>query len=142
MTTVTSFNDSNAVTGRMRQITIDGFDYRLQEQSGNVQDHGTESVAYIAWEPSSGAVGETTYLVAKTPDAVTHNNHTILFEKPFPSSPTFLADMQTADGGDTANVRCMSNDGVSVDVLIDEEQAQDTEVDHITEVVGFMLFSR
>jgi len=142
MTTITGFNDSNAVAGRVRQISVDGFGYRMQEQEGNVQDHGTENLSYIAWEPSSGAMGDTIYLVEKTIDAVKHDDYCIFFDEPFPSAPTFLADMQTTDGGDTANVRYANKDEFAVDVLIDEEQSRDTETGHTTEVVGYMAFSR
>ena len=142
MTTVTSFNDSTTVTGRMKKITVDGFNHRMQEQEGNVQDHGTERLSYIAWEPSSGTMADTTYLVEKTADTVSHRFHNIDFENPFASSPAFLADMQTTDGGDTANVRYANKDGFSVDVLIDEEQSRDNETNHTKEVVGVMVFNR
>ncbi len=142
MTTVTSFNDSTTVTGRMKKITVDGFNHRMQEQEGNVQDHGTERLSYIAWEPSSGTMVDTTYLVEKTADTVSHRFHNIDFENPFALSPTFLADMQTADGENTANVRYANKDGFSVDVLIDEEQSQDNETNHTKEVVGVMVFNR
>jgi hypothetical protein len=141
-TAVISYNDSDAVTGRMKQITVDGFKYRMQEQEANTQDHGTEKLAYIAWEPSSGAVVGITYLVEKTADAVKHKTYAMMFEKPFTSTPVFLADMQTTDGGDTANIRCKNRSDLSVDVWIDEEQSKDTEVNHTSEVIGYMAFSR
>jgi hypothetical protein len=142
MTAVTSFNDSDALTGRMKQITVDGFQYRMQEQESNAQNHGAERLSYIAWEPSCGVVKDTTYLVEKTLDAVKHNSYNIQYAKSFISSPTFLADMQTTDGGDTANIRCNNNDRFSVDILVDEEQSLDTEVEHTNEIVGYMVFSR
>ncbi len=141
ITTIASFKDSNAVTGRMKQITIDSFWYRMQEQEANRHDHGSEKLAYIAWEPSSGAVRGTTYLVAKTANAVKSKTYAMVFEKPFTSTPAFLADMQTTDGGDTANIRCKNVSDFSVDVWIDEEQSKNTEVDHTDEVVGFIAFS-
>ena len=141
MTSVTSFNDSDAVTGRTRQITIDGFEYRMQEQEANTQDHGAERLSYIAWEPSAGAVGGTTYVVETAADAVTHQICGIMFEEPFSSAPILLADMQTSDGGNTANVRCDNKDDLSIDVWIDEEQSLDTEVSHGSEVIGYMAFS-
>jgi hypothetical protein len=141
MTTLASFNDSDAATGQMKQITVDGFNFRMREQEANAQDHGTEMLAYIAWEPSSGAVGGTSYLVDNTADAVKHKAYAIMFEKPLPSTPVFLADMQTTDGGNTANVRCKNKSELSVDVWIDEEQSLDAEVNHTKEVVGYMAFS-
>ena len=112
MTTVTSFNDSDAITGRMKQITVDGFQYRMQEQESNAQNHVAERLSYIAWEPSSGLVGDVTYLIERTVDSLTHNSSTIDFENPFVSAPVFLAGMQTADGTDTANVRYINKDRI------------------------------
>ncbi len=142
MTSVASFNDSVAVTDRTKLITADGFKHRMQEQEANTQDHGTEKLAYIAWEPSSGTVGGTTYVVEKTADSVTHNTFSMMFTEPLTSAPVLLADMQTTDGGDTGNLRCKNRGEFSVDVFIDEEQSKDTEGWHTTEVVGVMAFSR
>ncbi len=142
MTAVTSFNDSDALTGRMRRITVDGFQYRMQEQEANAQNHGAERLAYIAWEPSSGTVGDVTYLVENTADSVRHDDYCIFFDEPFASPPAFLADMQTCDGADTANIRFKNKDEFAVDVMIDEEQSKDTETRHTSEIVGFMAFVR
>jgi hypothetical protein len=141
MTTVASFNDSNAVTGETTGIRVDGFMYRMKEQEANTQDHGTEGLAYIAWEPSSGVVGGTTFLVEKTADAVMHKPYPLRFEKPFTKAPIFLADMQTTNGGNTANLRCKNKGGASIGIWIDEEQSLDAEFGHTAEVVGYMAFS-
>jgi hypothetical protein len=142
MTSVVSFNDADTVTGRVKYITTDGFSYRFQEQDSNVQDHGTETVAYIAWEPSMGLIGDTLYRVERTDNVVTHKNYSVSFDMQTDAAPAFLADMQTTDGGDAANVRCNNKGSLSVDVLIDEEQSKDSEVNHTTEAVGFILLSR
>ena len=142
MTSLTSFNDAEAVTGRIRQITSDGFSYRMKEQESNTQDHLAETLSYIAWEPSMGKTGTVTYNVGQTADAVTHKVYSLLFDTQFASPPTFLADMQTTDGGDTANVRCRNKADGAVEVLIDEEQSRDSETGHITEVVGFIALEQ
>ena len=64
----------------------------------------------------------------------------IEFEQPFGSAPHFLADMQTAGGKETANVRWQNKNNHLVEVQIDEEQSRDTETRHTTEVVGYMVF--
>ena len=46
--------------------------------------------------------------------------------------------MQTTDVGNTANLRWQNKDAIAVDLLDDEEQSKDAEVNHITEVVGFI----
>ena len=56
--------------------------------------------------------------------------------------PAVLADMQTTNGGNTANVRSTRRDAYSFGVLVSEEQSHDDEVDHCTEAVGYMVFGR
>lgn len=55
--------------------------------------------------------------------------------------PVFLADMQTTDGGNTANLRWTNRDFSGVDVQVDEEQSRDNEVWHTTEVVGYLALA-
>ena len=69
------------------------------------------------------------------------NFYPIVFDETFLNIPVFLADMQTTDGGDTANLRYQNKDLYGVDVQIDEEQSSDAETFHTTEVVGYMLFA-
>jgi hypothetical protein len=142
LSTLTSFNDADTVTGRMKRVTTDGFSYRMQEQESNTQDHMQETLSYIAWEPSSGEMGDTSFRVGRTVDAVKHKDYSLLFDSPLASSPIFLADMQTTDGGDTANVRYRKKAGDAVDVLIDEEQSRDSETSHTTEVLGYVALTR
>ncbi len=55
-TTIGSFNNANAVTSRVNDIDANGFQLHLQEQEANRQNHGAETVMYIAWSASVGTV--------------------------------------------------------------------------------------
>ena len=114
----------------------------MQKQELNSQTHTTETISYIAWEPSSGNIDGLTFEINKTGNVVTDDFHKVTFNQDFMTSPMFLADMQTTDGPDTANVRWQKKDAYGVDVQIDEEQSKDTEIDHTTEIVGYMVFSQ
>jgi hypothetical protein len=70
LTAVTSVNEADAVITRLRSITSRSFEVRLQEQMNHVQSHATETIDYIAWEPSSGSVDGLTFEVQTTPDVV------------------------------------------------------------------------
>jgi hypothetical protein len=142
MTTITTFNGSDAVTGRVRRVTPQGFEYRMQEQEAKGQFHMVEAVAYLAWEPSTGSVGDLKFLVARTANEVTEDYVNVMFPQPFAATPAFLADMQTTNNSDTANIRWNHLDGFAVDVLIDEEQSRDREIHHVAEVVGYMVFGQ
>ncbi|MCD4804979.1 MAG: fibronectin type III domain-containing protein [Desulfobacterales bacterium] len=140
--TVSSFNEEDAVCSRLRNIDTTGFDFCMQEQELNSQRHTIETISYIAWEPSSGTVGNLTFEVDKTDDVITHNLQTIVYNETFMATPVFLADMQTTDGGDTANLRRQNKDFYGIDIKITEEQSRDSEINHTTEVVGYMVFAK
>jgi subtilisin family serine protease len=139
---VASFNGSEAVTDRLRTITTGDFEFRMQEQESNTQSHEVETIYYIAWEPGSGTVNGLSFEVATTAAVVTSQFHSISFGLPFLQGPTFLADMQTANGGDTAAVRWRNRDPDGIEVMIQEERSRDGETNHNSaEVVGYMAFS-
>jgi hypothetical protein len=140
-TSVAGINEADAVTGRMKNISPTGFEFCLQEQELNPKSHLTETINYIAWEPSSGNVGDLQFDVGNTADTVTQSFYNINFKQTFLNDPVFLADVQTADGMDTADVRWQNKNEGSVEIQIDEEQSRDSETDHTTEVVGYMAFA-
>ena len=76
--------------------------------------------------------------VGLTPDAVDERWYTIAFGSSF-TNPTFFADMQSTDGGDTAVMRHRNLAGGQVEVIVEEEQSANTEVDHTFETVGWMV---
>ncbi len=145
ITSISTVNEEDAVSSRVKKVTTVGFKFRLQEQESKYvvnESHLTETISYIAWEPSLGSVDGLTFEVGKTDDLVTRKPYKISFNQSFADdAPVFIADMQTADGGDSCNVRWKNKTGSNVDVLIDEEQSLDREVAHTSEVVGYMLFS-
>ena len=139
--TVASANESDAVTTRLRNVNTSTFQVQLQEQEANTQSHAMETVNYILWEPSMGTVDGINFEVGRTADAVSHRPYYIDFQTPFQAAPIFLADMQTRDGSDTANVRSDFEDNNGVEVFVHEEQSKNSEVGHTNEVVGYMVFS-
>jgi hypothetical protein len=141
ITTVSSFNETDAVTGRMRNISTDSFEYCMQEQELNPKDHEKENINYIAWEPSVGTVDGLPFEVGKTGDILKHDIQSISFSQAYTNAPVFLATIQTGDGMDTANVRWQNKDTNSIDVKIDEEQSKDDETSHTTEILGYMAIA-
>ena len=140
MAAISTYDGTDTVTGRMRNINIQGFEFRMQEQEFNSLGHLAETISYIAWEPSSGNIEGLTFEVNKTENVVTHDFHSVTFGQDFMSSPMFLADMQTTNGDNTANVRWKNKDTYGVYVQIDEEQSEDIETGHVPEIVGYMVF--
>ena len=141
LASVTSINGSNAVVGRIRNISLKGFEYRLQEQETTIWRHGKETVSFIACEPFSGVLNSMTIEVGTTGNRVDHNFYYLPYNETFLNVPKFLADMQTTNGTDTANVRYRYKDHNGVEINIAEEQSKDSEIRHVKENVGYIIIS-
>ncbi|MEA3548867.1 MAG: cadherin-like domain-containing protein, partial [Thermodesulfobacteriota bacterium] len=134
-------NGSDAVVGRIQNISTTGFEYKLQEQEDNEYFHVMESINYIAWEPSTGRNGHLVYEIGATADEMTHEWQTISFNADFNETPIMIADMQTTDGGDTANLRYNEMNASQMQIRITAEQSNNSDTNHTTEIVGFMAFA-
>jgi hypothetical protein len=137
--TTTTSNESDAVAMRLRNITTGKFDYRIQEQEKNNQQHASEQAGYVAWEPSAGSLDDLVFEIGRTSNSVTHAFQALNFYEPFSNPPAYLAGMQTTDGGDTAAVRCQNKQADGIEIKVEEEQSRDTETNHTTEVIGYMV---
>ncbi len=126
----------------MRNISIEGLEFCLQEQERNRKKHQVETISYIAWEPSAGTINGLSFEVDKTANMVDHNFQTLGFGQPFTQEPLFLGGQQTANAMDTANVRWTNKNVNSVDVFVSEEQSRNKETRHTGEVVGYVVFDR
>ncbi len=140
-TTVATVNEIDASTGRIRNVSDSGFSYLIQEQESNRKSHAVETIHYVAWEPSSGIVGDWIYDVGTTGKTVDHKRFEIPAYNAGEDGSLILADMQTCDGGDTATVRYQKT-ATGIGVVVDEEQSNDDETWHLKESIGYMVFSR
>ncbi|MDJ0780928.1 MAG: malectin domain-containing carbohydrate-binding protein [Desulfosarcinaceae bacterium] len=140
LASVVSVNEVDAVAGRMRGISKEGFSFGMREQELNDQRHAAETIGYIAWEPSKGTIDGRMFQVARTKNVVTHASHTLTFGVKMAKAPIFLAAMQTTDGNDTANIRWRNKSAASVEIHIDEERSRDKETNHTSEAIGYMIF--
>jgi len=140
VSSVTTVNDLYAVTGRLHNITINGFNLDLQEQEVHKNSHNSiESISYIAWEPSAGKVDGLDYIVDSTFEDVTHEPYAIAFHPSFTNAPVFLAAMQTMNGGDTANLRWKNKNAGGIQVWVSEEHSNDSETVHTNEEIGYIV---
>lgn len=138
VTSITTFNETDTVTSRMRKVDTTGFDCKLQEQEANAKKHLNESVAYIAWEPASGSQNGIRYEVSRSTNTVTNAAKTLNYAAGFSNRPLLYTDMQTTDGGDTAALRTVNSSAASLTVMVEEEQSKDSETSHTTEEAGYI----
>ena len=141
VTGVASTNDASAVVTRVRNVAGASFEVRMQKEEAKPQAHATETIAYIAWQPSAGTVEGLDFQVGRTSSIVTHNFYALAYPKATATLPVLLADMQTTSNSDTANLRWRNKTLSSVEVKVAEEQSKDLETTHGREVVGYILLA-
>jgi hypothetical protein len=78
--------------------------------------------------------------IDRTSNSVKHQFQPLPFDVPFTNPPVFLAGMQTTDGSNTAAVRWQGKQATGVEVKVEEEQSRDTETNHTSEVIGYVVF--
>ena len=142
VTSINTFNGENGITAHIRDISTDGFSYKHQKQEIDMTTaaHASETVSYIAWEPSSGQLGNMTYEVNRTGAEVRHYWFSIAFQEIFTTGTAFIAEIQTTNGGNTMSLRYITKDQAQAEVRIEEETSKDAETNHTYEVVGYMVF--
>ena len=141
LTAVNTAHEADAVTTRLRNIDEAGFQVRLQEQQANKQQHASEDIAFIAWPPSAGMLDGYRFEVAHAPEPLKDAPARLDFQTPFAAPPAFLADMQTTNGGDVANLRWRNKRADSVVLWVAEETSADAETGHVAEQVGYLLIA-
>ena len=136
--TVTSFNEYDAVSVRLSDITENGFRLQLQEQQANLKAHAIETVSYVAWEPSRGELQGLAYTVNTVNGGMTHEFQPVYFEFSFDKAPVLIAAVQSFNGSDNVVLRCKEKTGAGVCLRLAEEQSSDMETDHLEESVGYI----
>ncbi len=134
-------NEYDAVVSRVENITEYGFDYQMQEQEANTALHTSEDVAYIAWEPFSGMIGDYAFEIAVHADEITDLRLPLSFQQGFDRPPVLIASMQSQYDQDTANLRHSELTATGVQINVAEEQSLDSETDHAFETLGFVAIS-
>jgi hypothetical protein len=129
-------NEADAVTIRLRNISTEGFELRLQEQESSNGIHAGEEVAWMAIEP--GALNDATKLQAGLITNVTHVAKLQNFSLPFASTPALVTTMQTFKDSNPASMRISSLNLNSVQVLAEEERSADAEMTHNNEDAAYL----
>ena len=140
LTQVTTYNETDAVSGRIRNSNGSSFEYLMQEQERNTISHKPETVSYIAWEPGKGEFAGLLYECGFTAKGVTQNWFNLSFQTPFSVRPSFIAGIQTYAEVDPAALRLRNLTRTGVQLKVEEEQSKDQETRHAAERVGYLSF--
>ncbi|WP_408648090.1 PKD domain-containing protein [Thiocapsa bogorovii] len=141
LTSVTSAADAKAVTTRVRNVSLNGFELRMDEQESLKKGHGAETISYIAWPPSEGDIDGLQYRVGLTGKSVTDKPFVVKFGAGVVEPPAFLAHPQSTNGGDPTTLRYHDLTAGQVAIRAEEDQSRDVETRHAAESVGWMIFN-
>ena len=140
LTQCVSYNEPSAVTTRVRNVSAESFDVRLQEEEAADGVHASESLHYIALETGVGSDAKWNVEAASSDNSFTHQWKKVTLQGSY-SNPLFFATMQSFAGNNTAALRYRSLDATSVELKVEEERSKDDEVNHIPEVVAYLVLS-
>ncbi|MEC8041386.1 MAG: Hint domain-containing protein [Pseudomonadota bacterium] len=135
LTSVMSNNDTTTVDSDPLNITSSGFDLSLQEEEAQADDHGTETIGWIAIQ----AGGDGSAGTANTFGGFDNNVDTFGLGATF-TDAVVLGETQTINGPNPATVVIDSQNNSSVDMFLEEEASQDDELNHIDETLGLVAF--
>ncbi len=137
LTSVTSVNEAEAVTGRVLPGTA-SFSYRLQNEEGAENAHGAETVHYVAWAAGSGSQEAFQYRAVAGDVYLTDAWQTLSLGQRFLQAPLLFAQIRSNASLDTAALRLESVAQTEFTAKIEEEQSMDREVEHPAEQVSYL----
>ena len=136
-----SENESVAVAPRLRNVTANGFEVRLQEEEAADGLHAEEALHYIALSPGAGNESDWKAEAASLGTVFTQQWKAIDFLNS-QTDPLFFAAMQSYQGSDPAALRYRALGSTRVEVKVEEEQSRDSEVLHAREAIGYLVLSQ
>jgi len=138
---VATDNDSAPACTRLDAVTASGFDLLVEEEEASDQIHAEETIGWVAWEPSAGALhSDLQYEVRADASAVNEKWKTVMFKRAVEPLHV-IAHIQTYEGSDTAVLRQRERSEVGVRIRVEEEKSADNEDDHADEQVALMVIS-
>ncbi len=137
----TSENEAEAVNVRIDQnnTRTTQLRLRLKERDKASGGHANETLSWIALEP--GISTETMKFEAgNTGRSVKHNWYDLGFSQNYGSNRIFLAEIGSNFGGDACALRYRNLSGTQAQVFVEEEKCGDSELNHTTEEVHYLVF--
>ncbi|WP_266081641.1 hypothetical protein [Haladaptatus caseinilyticus] len=134
-----TYNGADPIVTRMRNVSSESFDIRVQEEEAQSGHPNNESIGYIALQQTTGKINGRPFEVQRTGRSIGSEWVYISFEQEY-ESPAFIAGMQTFSGINTANLRYRNLSGSGVEVKVEEEKSKEPEIYHDSESVGYAVF--
>ena len=135
---VQTHNDESWVKTRTEHVSGDGFEVALEPNESSSTGHGTETIGWLAIEPSGGTWSGKDYEASTTYPSVTNGWYTLYYGEAFSSSPRIVAGLASYNDGDNAELRVKDPHGNRIDVMVEEDTTFDGETAHTEESVAYL----
>ncbi|MEO0896213.1 MAG: PQQ-dependent sugar dehydrogenase [Bacteroidota bacterium] len=134
-------NEVEAVNVRIDENNTDTLQFRikLKEQDKATGGHADEQVSWIAIEPGSYSLTGK-FEAGNTGRQTKHNWKAINFTQTYGANAVFIGEMGSEYGGDAAALRYRNLGTSGVEVKVEEEKCGDSELNHTTEEVHYLVF--
>lgn len=138
-----TFNNSDPATARLRNVTGQTFQVRLQEPNYEDGQHPQESVSYLVMEAGDWALADGTRLSAGTYNSnrLTSKGFDAVDLDDFKFAPTVMAQVQTANGGDWVTTRTTRTSARGFQLAMQEEEALNNG-SHAREKIGWFAIDQ
>ena len=135
-------NGSQFVRTRQKASSVDGFELSLEEEEAlKSSGHVTETVGWLAIEPSSGSWDGLDYEAVSTEPNINHSWDTISFGQTFDEMPNLLSSLSSFNGGDPSGLRYRNLGMSDVQMKVEEDRSLDNEIGHVRETVDFLAIA-
>ncbi|MFC3612519.1 choice-of-anchor Q domain-containing protein [Lutimaribacter marinistellae] len=139
---VQSFNGSDWVVTRQRDVSSDGFELAMQEQeSKQTGFHVDEEIGWLAISEGSGTFSGNSLEARLTDNRVSSEPFDQVFSKDFAEPPTVLSQVMSFNGNNTVQSRITSVSETGVTLFAEEETSQDAETFHFPEDTALLALS-
>ncbi|MEO1093838.1 MAG: CAP domain-containing protein [Cyanobacteria bacterium J06638_28] len=134
-----TFKGPHPATVRLRGVTQDTFQIRLQEPAYKDGWHTQESVSYLVVEAGDWMLADGTRISAGTHDAnrLTSRGFDQVDLTGFDTTPTVLSQVQTFNGSDWVTTRTKGQSSGSFQLAMQEEEARN-QGSHVDESIGWL----
>lgn len=134
-----SYVDKDPVVTRVRNLTKQGFEVRIQEWDYLDGKHMYETVNYLAVEQGQTTLSDGTQIEAGTFNG-TIKKQTVSFKHAFASTPVILTSILTENETDAITGRLSSVTPANFAYLFQEQES--TKSKHVGETVGYLAWSQ
>ncbi len=138
-TQVVTSREDTPVAVRLRNVSTNQFEMKLQEEAGQDGKHIRESIAWIAIEPGSQTED---YILEAGKIEATEAWSNINFPTAFGDIPAVFTSMQTIKDTETSTGILQNISSTGVEVAIEEESSQDSDLGHIAEELAYFALGQ